>query len=112
MDLKTSEWDISSYLSSAEDISAYLNAVIEDGDSALLQAAIGDIAKALGMGKVAKEVGVGRESLYKSLDASGNPSFRTMLGVSRALGLRIVFEPISQQEKADQAGNYAKIAVR
>lgn len=63
------------------------------GDPALLQAAIGDIAKARGMGQIAKEAGVGRESLYKSLDKEGNPSFRTIVKVVNALGGRLVIEP-------------------
>lgn len=62
-------------------------------DPALLQAAIGDIAKARGMGQIAKEAGVGRESLYKSLDREGNPSFRTIVRVVNALGGRLVIEP-------------------
>ena len=56
-------------------------------------ARIGDIAKARGMGQIAKEAGVGRESLYKSLNKEGNPSFRTIVKVVDALGGRLVIEP-------------------
>ena len=93
MVVKTSVWDVSEYLETEEDIAAYLNAVMEEGDPALLQAALGDVAKARGMSGIAKEAGVSRESLYKSLSANGNPSFQTISKVSRALGLQMTFTP-------------------
>lgn len=89
-----SNFDASEYIENEEDAIAYLNAAAETGDPALLQAAIGDIAKARGMGQIAKEAGVGRESLYKSLDKEGNPSFRTIVKVVDALGGRLVIEPV------------------
>ncbi|MBR0406086.1 MAG: putative addiction module antidote protein [Eggerthellaceae bacterium] len=92
--VKTSEWDASEYLGSEEEIAAYLNAVLDEGDPVLLQAALGDVAKARGMTAVAREVGVGRESLYKSLSLTGNPSFQTIAKVSNALGLRMTFQPM------------------
>lgn len=94
MAVKTSEWDASEYLGSEEEIAAYLNAVLDEGDPVLLQAALGDVAKARGMTAVAQEVGVGRESLYKSLSLTGNPSFQTIVKVSNALGLRMTFQPV------------------
>lgn len=84
-----SSFDASEYIENEEDAIAYLNAAAETGDPALLQAAIGDIAKARGMGQIAKEAGVGRESLNKE----GNPSFRTIVKVVDALGGRLVIEP-------------------
>lgn len=69
-----------------DDAIAYLNAAAETGDPTLLQVAIGDVAK---------EAGVGRESLYKSLGKEGNPSFRTIVKVVNALGGRIVVESMS-----------------
>ena len=89
-----SNFDASEYIENEEDAIAYLNAAAETGDPALLQAAIGDIAKARGMGQIAKEAGVGRESLYKSLNEEGNPSFRTIVKVVDALGGRLVIEPL------------------
>ena len=89
-----SNFDASEYIENEEDAIAYLNAAAETGDPALLQAAIGDIAKARGMGQIAKEAGVGRESLYKSLNKEGNPSFRTIVKVVDALGGRLVIEPL------------------
>ena len=93
MAIKATKWDVSEYLETEEDIAAYLNAVMEEGDPALLQAAIGDIAKARGMTSIAREAGVGRESLYKSLSANGNPSFQTIAKVADALGLQVSFQP-------------------
>ena len=81
-----SQWDASSYLESSEDMLAYLDEAARSGDPALLQAALGDIAKAKGMTDVARAAGVGRESLYKSLSATGNPSFQTVARVVAALG--------------------------
>ena len=89
----TSVWDASEYLEDEQDAIAYINAAAELDDPALLQAAIGDVAKARGMGQIAKEAGVGRESLYKSLSRDGNPSFRTIAKVVKELGGRIVIEP-------------------
>ena len=91
MAVEVSTWDASEYLETEEDIAAYLNAVVEEGDPALLQAALGDVAKARGMSSIAREAGVSRESLYKSLSANGNPSFQTISKVSRALGLQMSF---------------------
>lgn len=89
MGVKISTWDASEYLETEEDIAAYLNAALEDGDPALLQAALGDVAKARGMTAIAREAGVGRESLYKSLSENGNPSWQTVTKVLAALGLKI-----------------------
>ena len=68
---------------------AYLEAALEDGDAALVTAALGDIARAKGMTRVARRAGLGRESLYKALSADGNPEFATVLRVVAALGLKL-----------------------
>ncbi len=86
---KTLPWDASEHLESDEDIAAYLEAVFEDGDPALIAAALGDIARAKGMTQIARDTGLGRESLYKALSAQGNPEFSTVLKVIRALGIRL-----------------------
>lgn len=70
--LKTFPWDPAAYLRTAEDIAHYLEAVFEDGDPALVAAALGDIARAKGMTKIARATGLGRESLYKALSPGGN----------------------------------------
>ncbi len=91
MALKTKIWDASKLLTSDKQITAYLNAAIEDGDPAVVVAALGDIARAKGMSKIAREVGVSRESLYRSLSENGNPEFGTIVKVSECLGLGVKF---------------------
>ena len=85
----TQPWDAAEYLETEEDMAAYLEAALEEGDTALVAAALGDIAKARGMTQIAQETGLGRESLYKALSPGGNPEFATILKVVRALGLRL-----------------------
>ncbi|MDO5751058.1 MAG: putative addiction module antidote protein [Rothia sp. (in: high G+C Gram-positive bacteria)] len=82
-------WDVSDYLATDEDIIAYLNAALEDPDSRILQAALGDIAKARGMSRVANTADLNRESLYKALSTNGNPSWNTMRKIFDALGLQL-----------------------
>ena len=86
---KTRKWDPAEHLETEEDMAAYLNAALEEGDLGLIMATLGDIARARRMAAVAEEAGVGRESLYKSLSVDGNPEFGTVLKVVRALGLRL-----------------------
>lgn len=86
---KTRPWDVVEHLENEEDMAAYLEAALEQGDPALVSAALGDIARAKGMAQIARETGLGRESLYKALSADGNPEFATVLKIVRALGLRL-----------------------
>lgn len=86
---KTRPWDAAEHLESKEDMAAYLEAALEDGDPALVAAALGDIARAKGMANIARETGLGRESLYKALSPEGNPEFATVMKVVRALGLKL-----------------------
>ncbi len=89
MALKTSQWDPSEYLNSPKAIAAYLEAAFEDGDPALITAALGDIARAVGMTQLANQAGVTREALYKALSAKGDPRLSTLLGVMKALVLKL-----------------------
>jgi probable addiction module antidote protein len=89
MALKTTRWDAADYLKTKEDIAAYLDAVLEDGDPELLKAALGDIARSKGMTEIAREAGLGRSSLYRALSPDGNPEFATVASVLKALGLRL-----------------------
>ena len=86
---QTRPWDVTEHLETEEDMADYLEAVLEDGDPALVAAALGDIARAKGMAQIARETGLGRESLYKALSPGGNPEFATVLKVVKALGLRL-----------------------
>jgi len=87
--LKTTPWDASEYLDSPEAISEYLTAALEDGDPDLLLAVLGDIAKAEGMTKIAREAKLGRESLYKALTPGSKPRFDTVLKVMKALNVHL-----------------------
>lgn len=84
-----SRYDTADYLSTKDDMQGYLDACLaqDAGDGLLIQAALGDIARAQNMSQLARDVGISREGLYKALSANGNPSFGTMLKVSKALGL-------------------------
>jgi probable addiction module antidote protein len=85
----TIPWDSAQYLQTKEDIADYLEAVLEDGDPALITHALGVIARAKGMSQIGRATGLGRESLYKALSAQGNPEFATVLKVIHALGLKL-----------------------
>lgn len=89
MALKTTRWDSAEHLQTEEDIAAYLDAVLEENDPALITHALGVIARAKGMSQIARETGLGRESLYKALSPEGNPEFATVLKVIKALGLQL-----------------------
>ena len=86
---QTTPWDPADHLETEEDMVAYLEGALEDGDPNLVAAALGDIARAKGMTQVAREAGLGRESLYKSLSPAGNPELATILKVVSALGLQL-----------------------
>lgn len=89
----TTAWEPADHLETDADMAAYLEAALEEGDPALVAAALGDIARAKGMTQVAREAGLGRESLYKALSTEGNPEFATILKVVAALGLRLHAAP-------------------
>jgi probable addiction module antidote protein len=82
---KTRVWDPAEHLVTEEDMAAYLEAALEEGDSALVAAAVGDIARAKGMSQIARDAGLERKSLYKALSAEGNPELATIMRVVAAL---------------------------
>jgi len=88
---KTVPYDVAEQLRTPEEMAAYLDAWFEEApeDAAGIARALGDIARARGMSQVARDAGLSRESLYKALSDSGNPSFATVLKVARALGVRL-----------------------
>ncbi|MCP9835864.1 MULTISPECIES: addiction module antidote protein, partial [unclassified Cyanobium] len=88
------------HLVSSEDQAAYLEAALEDGDPKVIAAALGDIARAKGMTQIARDAGLGRESLYKALSAGGNPEFGTILKVISALGLQLHASPADEAKAA------------
>ncbi|OGS94188.1 MAG: putative addiction module antidote protein [Gallionellales bacterium RIFCSPLOWO2_12_FULL_57_18] len=89
--IKLSKWDSAEYLKTDEDMVLYLEACLEEAgdDAAFIAKALGTIARAKGMTQLAKETGLGRESLYKALSGQGNPSFATILKVMNALGIKL-----------------------
>jgi probable addiction module antidote protein len=91
---KFSKYDTADYLKTEEDISAYLEAVMEEGgdDPAYIAHALGVIARARNISKLARDAGLSREGLYKAISGTGNPSFATVLKIAKALGLRLTFE--------------------
>ncbi|QQS33316.1 MAG: putative addiction module antidote protein [Acidobacteriota bacterium] len=93
--IKTTKYDVAEYLNTPEEMAAYLEACLEEanGDAAFVAKALGNIARAKGMSEIARETGLSRESLYKSLSGERSPSFETVLKVIGALGLKIHAEP-------------------
>lgn len=87
----TGPYDVAAQLRTPEEVAAYLDAWLAEApdDAAGIARALGDIARAKGMTRVAKDVGMSRESLYKALSSEGNPSFATVLKVARALGVTL-----------------------
>lgn len=97
-EIATTPWDPAEHFDTGEDMAAYLEAALEEGDAALVAAALGDIARAKGMTHVARAAGLGRESLYKSLSASGNPELATVLKVLAALGIQLHATPATPKK--------------
>jgi probable addiction module antidote protein len=83
------EFDASAYLDSEETIAEYLTAVLEHDDPDLFLVALGDVAKARGMMQIARDTGLGRESLYKALAPGAKPRYDTVLKVLHALGMKL-----------------------
>jgi len=86
---KLRKWDIVEYLKTEENMVLYFEACLEEGDPALITAALGDIARAKSMSQVVRDAGISREGLYKALSGEGNPEFTTVLKVVKALGLKL-----------------------
>jgi len=90
---KFTKFDIAEYLDNDEMIKEYLNTVLEEGDSNDIVTALGYVAKALGMSKIAEETGLSRPSLYKALSEGAKPQFETILKVLRAVGGNLNLKP-------------------
>lgn len=103
MALETTKFDIQDHLKTAEDRAAYLEAAFEEGDAAFITHALNDVARAIGMTDVAKAAGITREGLYKALSDKGDPKLSTLLGVARALGVRLTVAPTDANENYAEA---------
>ena len=84
-------WEITDHLLTKEDVRLYLEACAEEdpGDGSLIRVALNDIARAQNMSRLAREVGMTREGLYKALSEKGNPTFATVMRITRALGMQL-----------------------
>ncbi len=87
-------FDAARYLTDDAAVAEYMTAVLETGDADLLLLALADVARARGMALVARQAGLGRESLYKALTPGSKPRFETVLKVARALGVRLTAQPV------------------
>jgi probable addiction module antidote protein len=89
--LKTSRWDIQDHLKTERDMRLFIEACFEEAgdDPAFIAKALGEVARARGMTDLARQTGIGRDTLYKALSGQVNPSLGTILKVTRALGLRL-----------------------
>lgn len=94
---KTTRFDVAEHLRTPEEMAAYLEACMEEaeGDAAFITRALGNITRAKGMSQVARDAGLSRESLYKALSGERNPSFDTILKVTRALGIALHAKPVA-----------------
>lgn len=90
-------FDAANYIESPEDAAHYLTAAAEGGDAAHFAGALGDVARARNMSKLARDTGLTREGLYKALSGDGNPSLDTAMRVLSSLGVRIAI--VTEQKK-------------
>lgn len=95
--IKTRPFDVANYLNDEEDMAEYMRQVLEENDPAELAAALGAIARARGMAQLAKDTGLSRESLYKSLSGQRAPSSDTLFKVIHALGFKLTLQPAQSQ---------------
>ncbi|MFN3553442.1 MAG: addiction module antidote protein [Novosphingobium meiothermophilum] len=90
LELKT--YDVAEHLTSEEEIRLYLDAAFEDGDAAIIANALGNVARARGMTRIASEAGISRAGLYKAVGENGNPSLQTLVALLRAFGMKLKVE--------------------
>jgi len=86
------EWDMAANIRTKSDVIAHLEAALAEDDVPFLLSVVGDIARSEGMSKIASEMGLSREGLYRSLSSDGNPSFETVIKLLSLLGLRLTVE--------------------
>lgn len=92
MAIKTTPFDPTDYLSSEEDVIAYLATWFEDGTPQEIARALGDVARSKGMSAIARTSGLGRQALYNALSENGNPTLETLTAVLNALGLQLTVQ--------------------
>lgn len=97
---KVAPFDAADYLDNEEVIAEYLNAALEEEDPDVFLVAVRDVARARGMAQLAKDAGLGRESLYKALTPGAKPRYDTVLRLMRALGVRLHATPSRERPPA------------
>ena len=90
------EFDMAEFLPDDEAVAQYLTVVLEENDPSALAHALGTIARARGMARIAQGAGIGREALYKALRPGAQPRFDTIARVCAALGLKLTVQPVIQ----------------
>jgi probable addiction module antidote protein len=95
---KTTRFDAADYLDTEERQVAYIATALETGDADFVRDALGLVARARGMGEIARKAGLNRESLYKALGETGNPEFGTVMRIVRALGLTLSARPVASRQ--------------
>jgi probable addiction module antidote protein len=103
--IKIMDFDSTKYLKTEEDIAEYLQASLEMDDPEIFLSALSTAAKAKGMTQLAKDTGLGRESLYKTLSPGAKPRFDTILKIANALGLSFNLMPSSSAPDKHPASN-------
>lgn len=103
MVIETTRFYVLDHLKTPKDRFTYLEAAFEDGDPSLIAHALGDVARSIGMTAVTKDAGVTREALYKSLSEHGDPKLSTLLGVAKALGIKLTVEAVDKGNNCAEA---------
>lgn len=103
MSRKCREFDASACFDSEETIAEYLSTAAEDDNPEVLLLAIADVARSRGMAQVAKDAGLGRESLYKALAPGAHPRYATIAAVLKALGVRLAISAAQKEGYAEKA---------
>jgi len=93
MAIETRPFDAAEHLKTDEEVEAYLTEAFEDGDPALIAAALGDVARARNIAAIARETGLTRETLYRAFSPEGNPTLSTLTAVTKALGFSLSIKP-------------------
>ena len=91
MALKTKKFNVQDHLKTRASQVGFLKAAIEENDPSFLPVAIGEIARARGVSKFARESGLSREVIYKAFREGGNPTLETITKAAHVLGLRLTF---------------------
>ena len=98
MPVRTTPFDPASYLDTEAAVATYLTEALESNDPGFIADALGVVARARGMSQVARDAGLSRESLYRTLGPDGNPELSTLLRVLQALHLRLTVRPADISE--------------